>query len=258
MSGWFHVQMDALHRVQSERFNKVLHSEPVEQMQNDLFAVDAATIRGGDCHSFCALIYDAVWAAAIAASRTATVADGNGLDKAKLLRELRGVGFVGASGQVSFDPATCDKGSTPMVINNMEPGVGPAGTARRSRWSSGSGLRTKAWSRRGATCRFGSAASARGRCLRPWPRARRAGPSPARPCSASAARPAATGSTASASPSRSASGSSSGSTGWLGKSSATRGSGWLRLRPWWCNMSTPAVLLWFPTRLRCSPRASGS
>lgn len=26
MSGWFHVQMDALHGVQSERFNKVLHS----------------------------------------------------------------------------------------------------------------------------------------------------------------------------------------------------------------------------------------
>eukprot|EP00961_Rhodomonas_salina_P225092 3043297-Rhodomonas_salina.1 len=61
-----------------------------------------------------AFMYDAVWAAAIAISRSKASSDGVGADRADVLRHARALTFVGASGDVVFDPVTgaaCMRGS---------------------------------------------------------------------------------------------------------------------------------------------------
>eukprot|EP00961_Rhodomonas_salina_P301484 3940482-Rhodomonas_salina.1 len=100
MSGWMTASMDALQGDRRPRFQGALDSTPIQYLNNSIFEglmLEAVTTAEG-CGGYCATMYDAVWAAAIAMSKMELGADGS-VDKAALLSEIREASFQGASGQ---------------------------------------------------------------------------------------------------------------------------------------------------------------
>eukprot|EP00961_Rhodomonas_salina_P118601 1596905-Rhodomonas_salina.1 len=71
LTGWFIGSIDLLHGERGTQFDTALQQEPLGNLNHSGLedVVSVKGIQGGRCHQPCALIYDAVWSAAIALGR---------------------------------------------------------------------------------------------------------------------------------------------------------------------------------------------
>ena len=123
LAGWFQVTMNPTFGERGARFNSLLKVEPLPHLRTALFDVSEAILRSGECDAFCASIYDAIWATALAAAGAARLESG-GIDPRALKERLWALEFEGASGLVAFDAETGERDAStiPMVIQNLQPG----------------------------------------------------------------------------------------------------------------------------------------
>lgn len=103
LHGWLQVQPAAFAGENGPRFQRAWLSEPRATFNHSLLGNAAdGDLQASSCPEICGFAYDAVWAAAMAISKSLP-AEGEAMDKGELLAQLLALNFQAATGTVKFD-----------------------------------------------------------------------------------------------------------------------------------------------------------